>query len=173
LTAYLAVIFVTTTHLQLLKHSPITLPIINIGVNIKWFFTLVPWLYLVIHANMLLILALLTDKINLLEERIHPLDFKVRQDFIRRLHVLIFTQYLSRQHAGFLRLIIDFIIWTTIGFIPLVLLIWAQITFLPAQEQTIIWSQRVCILIDTILVIYFWNSILQKRRRSLLPKNWR
>jgi uncharacterized protein YjbI with pentapeptide repeats len=122
---------------------------------------------------MLLMFALLTDKINLLEERIQPLGFKARQDFIRRLHILIFTQYLSRQHIGFLRLIIDFIIWTTIGFIPLVLLLWAQITFLPAQEQTIVWSQRVCIFIDTTLVIYFWNSILQKRRRSLLPKDWR
>ena len=172
LTGYIVVILASTDDLQLFLYTPIKLPFFNIDVDIREFYKIIPWLYLIIHVNMLMIFAFLTEKINHLETQSQPLTFEQRQGLMKRQHVLIFTQYLSKQNTETLGTIIAMIVWLSVAFIPLLLLLWVQLDFLPAQEEGIIKGQRLAVAVDVYFILYFWNKILQKRRRSQLPVNW-
>ena len=55
---FIAVTIGSTTDLQLLTVSPVKLPIVNVPLPIVGFYALVPWLFLLLHFNLLLQLYL-------------------------------------------------------------------------------------------------------------------
>ncbi len=71
---YIAVTIGSTTDLQLLKVSPVNLPVVNVGLPIVGFYALVPWLFLLFHFNLLLQLYLLSRKLHLVDGAIAALE---------------------------------------------------------------------------------------------------
>src|SRR5262249_14012281 len=61
---YIAVIIGSTTDVQLLKVSPVTLPLLNVQLPIVGFYVFVPWLLLLLYFNLLLHLTLLAQKLH-------------------------------------------------------------------------------------------------------------
>src|SRR2546429_3439839 len=61
---YIAVIIGSTTDVQLLKVSPVTLPLLNVQLPIVGFYVFVPWLLLLFYFNLLLHLTLLAQKLH-------------------------------------------------------------------------------------------------------------
>src|SRR5262244_818364 len=61
---YIAIIIWSTTDVQLLKVSPVTLPLLNVQLPIVGFYIVVPWLLLLIYFNLLLHLTFLADKLH-------------------------------------------------------------------------------------------------------------
>ncbi|HEX5699274.1 MAG TPA: hypothetical protein VFX77_01400, partial [Rubrobacter sp.] len=72
--AYVFVTIASTTHEQLLRVDPVTLPLLDISVPILGFYLVVPWLVLLFHFNLLLQLYLLSRKLFSLEERLADLS---------------------------------------------------------------------------------------------------
>ncbi len=145
--AYIAVTIGSTTDLQLLKDSPVTLPVLNVGLPIVGFYLLVPWLLLLLHFNLLLQLYLLSRKLHLVDGAIATLeDEREREEQRVLLFAFPFSQMLiGRQRGRVVRLLLAAFVWTTMIVLPLALLVWAQIAFLPYHDETITWAQRAAV----------------------------
>src|SRR5262249_15376046 len=81
------------------------------------------------------------------------------QRYLRqRLDVFPILQFLagpSDQRTGFSRSL-RLIAWITLVATPVLILLQAQVTFLPYHQWWIVWLQRVAVLIDLVLIWYFW-----------------
>lgn len=93
---YLAIIFGSTTHEQLLRESPVTLPLLNVGLPLVGFYWVAPALFVLLHLNLLLQLILLAGKLHRLNEAIAQIGGEERQkDERAKLFPFPFTQMLG------------------------------------------------------------------------------
>ncbi len=173
LTGYITVNLLSTDDMQILRYTPLRLPLLGVDIELKGFYALVPWLYVVVLVNMLLVFSLLARKLHHFEALLTPLSYPDRLAFRKRLHVFGLAQVVSGKNKGLLGLMLNATLWITTSLVPVALLLWIQLRFLPAQEQGVIWSQRCAVLIGAALVFYFWHRIMRERRRALMPKNWK
>src|SRR5262247_99933 len=73
---YIAVIIGSTTDVQLLKVSPVTLPLLNVQLPIVGFYVVVPWLLLLLYFSLLLHLTFLVQRLH----RLHAVLVAFRDD---------------------------------------------------------------------------------------------
>ncbi|MFI5011075.1 MAG: pentapeptide repeat-containing protein [Hyphomicrobiales bacterium] len=63
------------------------------------------------------------------------------------------------QRQGFSGFFLRLVSWLTLVGAPMLVLLLAQLTFLPYHSEPIVWWQRIIVLIDGNLIWYFWNRI--------------
>ena len=160
---YIAVIIGSTTDLQLLKISPVNMPVLNIELPILGFYSFIPWIYLVFHFNLLLQFYLLSRKLHALDAAITELPNRSQQDAVRtKLYPLAFTHMLiGQQHRPMIRTFFILIVWVTVILIPLLLFVWTQLRFIPFHSETITWGQRIATTIDITILWLFWPMIVE------------
>ncbi|MCP4654716.1 MAG: pentapeptide repeat-containing protein [bacterium] len=160
---YIAIAIGSTTDEQLLKVSPVKLPLLNVGLPIVGFYALVPWLLLLLHFNLLQQLYLLASKLHPLDAAISTLpDTRERQVRHMRLSASTFSHWLvGRHHGPLMRALLALTVWMTVILLPLVLLVWGQIRFLPYHDVTITWIQRVAGGLDIVVLWIFWPLIVE------------
>ena len=131
--AYLAVIIESTTDVQLLKVSPVTLPLLNAPVPLLGFYVVAPWLLLLIYFNFLLHLTFLAPRLHRLATVVAAFpEARGREEQHLRLFPFPFSALLLGWSAqGRLRLLLALMVVTTVGLVPLLLLLWMQVRFLP------------------------------------------
>src|SRR5262247_1974291 len=107
---YIAVIIGSTTDVQLLKVSPVTLPLLNVQLPIVGFYVFVPWLLLLLYFNLLLHLTFLAQKLHRFNTVLATLtDKAAREDQHARLFPFPFSLMLiSRMAPGRLRWLLGF-----------------------------------------------------------------
>ena len=159
---YIAVTIGSTTDLQLLKVSPVKLPILDVGLPIVGFYALVPWLLVLLHFNLLLLLYLLSRKLHLVDGAILALEpEREREEQRALLFPFPFSQMLiGRQKSWLVSLALNLVTWVTLIILPISLLIWAQVRFLPYHDLPVTWSQRATVILDLALVWAFWPMIV-------------
>jgi hypothetical protein len=159
---YIATIIGSTTDEQLLTISPVTLPILNVQLPILGFYIFVPWLFLLFHFNLLLQVYLLAFKLHPLDTAIEVLpNVTAREEFRIRLFALPISHMLIGRHRyRRMRLLLGLMVYVTMLLFPLILLLWAQIRFLPYHNETITWSHRAVVLLDLVLLWLFWLTIM-------------
>ena len=168
--AYIGIIIGSTTDLQLLKISPVNLPILNTGIPIVEFYTIVPWLLILLHFNLLLQLYLLSTKLQRLGTTLTALPHEEAQLQRARLYPFPFTHMLIEGgHTRVVRVMMTTMVVATVVLFPLVLLLWAQIRFLPYHEPMITWVQRSAVLTDLGLLWIFWPLMFGPDGRA---SNW-
>ena len=155
LMAYLLVAVAGVTHRDLLLDSGVVLPLLQARIDLARFFVLAPAGLALLHLGLLAQLVLLARKtlefhnaLRLLESterRTHPLRLEVDSFF--------FVQALagperSRFVSGFL----NAIGWTTVVVLPLLLLLYLQVAFLPVHDATITLVQQAILLVDVVLL---------------------
>lgn len=157
-----AAIIWSTTDEQLVRGSPLTLPQINIAPRIDAVYRVVPWVILIFHFNLLFLLKILAEKLRRLERAVaHPLTATEQEDFRVRPFPFPFSYMLiGRQRKWVMRLMLALVVWTTTILLPLFLLLWAQIRFLPFHDETITLSHRVAVAIDILLVWIIWPVLV-------------
>ncbi|GJM17492.1 MAG: hypothetical protein DHS20C13_28190 [Thermodesulfobacteriota bacterium] len=158
---YIAMIIWSTTDLMLLKDTPINLPILDVDLSITGFYTFAPFFYLLLHFNLLLQLCLLADKIYRFDDAVINLaDSKVRRYYYTQLFAFAFTHTLSgRQHSKFLALLLILLVWITIIWLPLSILVGLQVGFLAYHSEDILFWQRIAITLDLVILMIFWPII--------------
>ena len=58
-------VIVSSTHQELLfREGDVQMPIVNVGVPVVWFFTVVPWLLVLLHFNLLVQAIFLANKVS-------------------------------------------------------------------------------------------------------------
>jgi uncharacterized protein YjbI with pentapeptide repeats len=141
---YLAIAFGSVTHRDVFLEAHIRLPLLNVDLPLIGFFAVAPTLLVIFHFYVFTLVA--TD----------------RQYIRQRLDVFPILQFLAGprdQRTGLTDFSMQLIAWITLVATPVLILLQAQVTFLPYHSEWIVWLQRVAVLIDLALIWYFWNHL--------------
>jgi hypothetical protein len=174
---YIAVIIGSTTDVQLLKVSPVTLPFLNVQLPIVGFYVVVPWLLLLIYFNLLLHLTFLAQRLHQLNAVLDdfPDDIPLQEQRIRLFPFPFTMMLIGRPRPRRLRMLLGLMAWTTMVLFPLVLLLGAQVRFLPYHDTGITWSHRAAVLVDLLMLVVFWQMMLPSEQplASAPPSHYR
>jgi uncharacterized protein YjbI with pentapeptide repeats len=161
---YLAIAFGSVTHRDLFLETPIKLPLLNVDLPLVGFFAVAPTLLVILHFYVFLQLLGLTTKAkdyNTLLVNEFPVAAD-RQYLRQRLDAFPILQFLAGprdQRTGFRGLSLRLIAWITLVGMPLLILLQGQVTFLPYHRAWIVWLQRIIVLIDLVVIWYFWIQV--------------
>lgn len=173
--AYLVIAVAGVTHKDLLLETPVALPILQVDIPLAQFFQFAPILLVVFHLGIVSQLSLLAretlefDKaIRLLEvsdKRLHPLRLELNNYFFVQ---AIAGPYRSRVMSVFLH----GMSWLTLVTLPVLLLVYIQVVFLPYHDVWITWIHRVAILADIAMLISI-GVFLMRPETSFFEAFWR
>ncbi len=164
--AYVAVTVAATTHEMLLRASNlVTLPLLNAQIPIIGpfgFYSIAPWLIVLLHSDLLLQLSILANELDRFDKEVDKVS-KDHQTLLRqRVANFYYVLYLTGgAPSRFLHLLSAFITWVTAVMLPLALLLWIQIRFLPFHSAMDTWLHRAAVAADVILIAFI-----------LLPRLW-
>jgi uncharacterized protein YjbI with pentapeptide repeats len=164
--AYLGVIVWGTSHEDLLRISPVKLPILDVELPLTAFYNLVPWMVVLLHFNLLMQLELLSCKLWNLDRSIKntPDEQQVRD----RLFIFPFTHLIvGRSNVVLIRWMMSLVVGITVIALPLFMLLAAQIRFLPFHDEAITWSQRLAVWVDAVMLMALWPLIASPRDKAM------
>jgi uncharacterized protein YjbI with pentapeptide repeats len=177
---YLVIAFGSVKHRDLFLETPIKLPLLSVDLPLVGFFVVAPTLLVIFHFYVFLQLLALASKAReydtLLRRTIS--DASDDQYLRQRLDSFLVLQLLvgpTEQRTGFGGFSLRLIAWITLVGIPVLILLQAQVTFLPYHKEWVIWLQRVAVLIDLALIWYFWKRVRSDNESILTPvagKGW-
>jgi uncharacterized protein YjbI with pentapeptide repeats len=172
---YLMIAVAGVTHEALLLETPVQLPILQVNIQLKQFFQFAPVVLVLFHLGILAQLVLLARKtlefdhaIRLLEtsdRRTHPLRLE--------LHNFFFVQAIAGPErsiimSGFLHVMS----WLTIVILPVVLLLYMQLSFLPYHDETTTWINRIALVFDISMLLLI-GVFLMRAEPSFFQAFWR
>jgi len=172
---YLVIAVAGVSHEALLLETPTELPILQVKIQLKQFFQFAPVVLVLFHLGILAQLVLLARKtlefdhaIRLLEtsdKRTHPLRLE--------LHNFFFVQAIAGPQrsvvmSGFLHIMS----WLTIVILPVVLLLYMQVSFLPYHDVTTTWINRIALVFDIALLLLI-GVFLMRPETSFFHAFWR
>jgi uncharacterized protein YjbI with pentapeptide repeats len=163
--AYLGVIVWGTSHEDLLRISPVKLPILDVELPLTTFYSFVPWMVVLLHFNLLMQLELLSCKLWNLDRDLP--DTSAGQQIRDRLFIFPFTHLIvGRSNVWLIRWLLSLIVGITLIALPLFILLAAQIRFLPFHDEAITWSQRLAVWCDAAMLIALWPLIASPQDRA-------
>jgi uncharacterized protein YjbI with pentapeptide repeats len=162
---YLGVIVWGTTHDDLLRISPVKLPILDVDLPLTAFYSFVPWMVVLLHFNLLMQLELLSCKLWNLDRDLP--DTPAGQQVRNRLFIFPFTHLIvGRSEVWLIRWLLSLVVGITVIALPLLMLLAAQIRFLPFHDEAITWSQRLAVWVDAAMLLTLWPLIASPQDRA-------
>jgi uncharacterized protein YjbI with pentapeptide repeats len=161
---YLLIAVFSVTHRDLLYESPIKLPFLNVDLPLIGFFALVPLLFLIVHAYVLLHLVLLASKVDAFHTELEAqiADDDTRAQLRRQLPSNVFVQFLAGPQEvrnGVIGAMLRLIAQISLVAGPLALLLSFQLQFLPYHHNWVTWWHRLAIVADLALLWMLWPSV--------------
>lgn len=172
---YLVIAVAGVTHEALLMETPVELPILQVKIQLKQFFQFAPIVLVLFHLGILAQLVLLARKalefdhaIGFLEvsgKRTHPLRLE--------LHNFFFVQGIAGpQRSALMNGFLNIMSWLTIVILPVVLLLYMQVAFLPYHDVTTTWINRIFLTLDIVGVLLI-GVFLMRAETSFFQAFWR
>lgn len=161
--AYTALTLASITHEHFLTALTIRLPLLDSSLSVVWFFIVAPWIFLLLHFTLLLNIHFLSRRVGALRRALRPPPHPHTQtNFLHRLSPFLLTQRLlgRRDHPRVVWLLLSSIAWLTCILLPILLLLWIQIAFLPYHSGSITTMHRGALLLDILIILYFSPSLL-------------
>ena len=158
---YLAVVVGATTHEELLKGSVVTMPGLGVGLPIMGFYVLVPALFVLMHSSLLLQLGLVAGHV----ERLRTAIQEIPSEEERQLELAlppssIISQFLFGAHRGSsVGMTFAFVI--SLVLLPIGILTFVQVRFLPYHSEWVTGWHRVVILADLLVIWLLWPRIVR------------
>jgi len=170
--AYIGVVIASTTDEQLLRDSPVKLPIIGVEVPLTGFYLFVPWLFVLLHLNLLIHLGLTSRKLKTFLDAIEPLEPQLSRRLQNDVAIFPLAQWMIGHNDRMLHFFLSLIVVILLVFIPPFLLLWMQVRFLAFQGELISWLQAVAVITDAVMIflLLLWFSIYIQtllRRRGI------
>lgn len=170
--AYLFVAVASVTHADLLADSGIKLPLLQIEIPLASFFLVTPLLLILTHFGVLLHHAILKRKTTSFSEALFaeeygaPRSHQVRQE--------ISSYFFAQNEAGpqrsaVLAALLSVMTFVTLNLLPLLLLLYFQITFLPVHSSSATWIHRGYVALDVVVLLLIGLSSVSSLRRDGLP----
>jgi len=167
--AYLLVTVGGTTHKQLLLDQPMELPLLGVHLPLKAFFQIVPVLFVLVHAYVLVQLYLLSRTLHFLKASIED-NIKIRSDRERlrtRIDSFVVTQLILVTSRSWLtQIFLRVTAWLTLLIAPILLLLLIfQVQFLAYHDVSTTWVHRVAVIADLLLVWLLWPAVIHPSGR--------
>jgi uncharacterized protein YjbI with pentapeptide repeats len=172
---YLAIAFGAVTHRDLFLETPIRLPVLNVDLPLVGFFVVAPTLLVIFHFYVFLQLFALANKARdydlLLRELV---SVEADRQYVRqRLDPFLVLQFLAGprdQRTGSTGVWLRLIAWITLVAAPVVILLQAQVTFLPYHNSWVVWWHRGSVIFMLIVVWYYWIQIRRGDRPLVMGR---
>lgn len=169
---YVGVTIASTTDEMLVKGSLVKLPLLNTEIPISgWFgfYSIAPWLLVILHLDLLLQLSMLGTKLSNFNAEVAPLSEEERQRYRDRMPNQYYVQFLAGEaQSRFLHLLSGLVICGSMILLPLLLLCWIQLRFLALHDVAVTWSHRLAVIADVLVILAFlWRPISARDRRRM------
>jgi uncharacterized protein YjbI with pentapeptide repeats len=173
--AYLMVAVAGVTHKDLLLETPVNLPILQVSIQLTQFFQFAPVLLVLFHLGVISQLVLLARKTLEFDHAVQALELTARRTHPLRLelHNFFFVQAIAGPHrSAIMSAFLHGMSWLTLVILPVVLLLYIQIKFLPYHDVAITWTHRVALLVD-IGILVLIGVFLMRAETSFFSAFWR
>ena len=172
---YLMIAVAGVTHEALLLDTPVQLPILQVNIQLKQFFQFAPIVLVLFHLGILAQLVLLARKTLEFDHAIRYLETSDRRTHPLRLelHNFFFVQAIAGpQRSAVMSGFLNIMSWLTIVILPVVLLLYMQVAFLPYHDVTTTWINRIFLTLD-IAGILLIGVFLMRAETSFFQAFWR
>jgi uncharacterized protein YjbI with pentapeptide repeats len=164
LMSYLLITVAGITHKDLLLNADIPLPILQVKINLRHFFLFAPMLLVLVHMGLIGQLVLLARKtlefaaaVRMLEttdQRTHPLRLELDNFF--------FVQSLAGpERSPVVGFFLNAMSWLTLVLMPVALIAYVQVVFLPYHDPAITWVHRLALIGDIAFMMLVGVFLLQ------------
>lgn len=153
--AYLIVTIAGTTHKDLLLNNPVTLPFLQVDIPLFSFFIYGPLVVLVLHLGLLIQHAMLAFKLFRVTELLQDGGWHRPGPDPRRskLHAYIFSQLIAGPDRGsMMGFLMRVMTWFSLVAMPVFVLIFFQVAFLPFHDEVATYWHRIAVLLDVIIL---------------------
>lgn len=155
LIAYLLITLAGVTHVDLLLNSPVTLPIVSVEIPLFSFFLTAPFLFLLVHLGLLVQHAMLAHKYQHFSAATADSEGgRTGEHPDRKLvHYYVFSQMLAGPRPPWpLHLLMRLMVFVTFSLLPILVLLYFQVKFLPSHDVATTHAHRIAILLDLALL---------------------
>ena len=155
LLTYLLVTLAGVTDKDLLLNSPVTLPIANVSIPLFSFFLAAPFLLVLVHLSLLLQHVMLAHQYWHFSAAVAAGEDGPARDHPDRhlVHNYVFSQLLAGANPPLLlHMLMRLMVFVTLSLLPVLVLLYFQIKFLPSHNVAITHAHRFAILLDLTLL---------------------
>ena len=181
LNVYLLVTIAGVTHVDLLLNSTVTLPIANVKIPLFSFFSVAPVLLLLVHLGFLVQHAMLAHKYDHFSKAVADWERVNKRVHPSRRYVdgYVFSQMTAGpKPPKLLGALMRLMVFVTFSLLPILVLLYFQIKFLPYHEVGVTHLHRLAIFVDLVLLLsvrpYITISYLRPKGSKLQfgSKDW-
>jgi uncharacterized protein YjbI with pentapeptide repeats len=175
---YAATLFILTSgtnHEALLRRTPVKLPLFDVdsGIPLLLFYVIAPLLLVLFHLNLLMKLQDLRVRVHDLIVPLNYVDDDNAQFERNRLRRRLMAFDYATLNAGLVtdrreRILLRVVTDTTVFIMPVLLLLFVQLQFLPYHDWRISWLHRAFVVTDLALIAYI-QLWLGTNRTGLAP----
>ena len=167
---YILVSVSSTDQELLFRAGDVQMPIINARVSVVLFFTVVPWILLILHFNLLIQAMFLSRKISQyvseLDRHVLVLSVHERTVALGLLFPLPLAHTLADADRRWsTRILLGAMVFLSVAVLPPCILIYTLMQFLPYQEEVYVWLHRSAVVADIGLLWWLWPRIVMPDRR--------
>lgn len=165
--SYLALVLAGITHSHLLLNADVRLPLLQLDIGLTRFFAGVAFVLLAAHVALLGQLALLARKTfefdsaaRLLEgtdQRSHPLRLELDNFFLAQVLA-------GPEHSRAVSAYLNSVAWLTVAILPILLLLYLQVAFLPFHDAHLTLLHRAALIADLSVLALFGVLLLSPEK---------
>lgn len=155
LMTYLTIAVAGVTHADLLLETPVSLPILQVSIQLTQFFQFAPVILVLLHVGLVSQLALLARKTLEFNHALSLLEASDRRNHPLRLEVdnFFFVQAIAGpERSTVMSAFLHAMSWLTLVLLPVVLLLYIQVMFLPYHDLTTTWAHRILLVADIVML---------------------
>ena len=147
---------------QLLKQTPLKLPILSVDIPLVAYFAVLPLVVLLVHLELLVQFALLSNKINKLASGLNHVGAEAPA-FRLRLENFMLSHLLAGRHQSILHILLFLLIYAALVLLPQFTLLMIQAQFLAYHSEAMMWWHRLLMLADAGILLYFWPNLFHSQ----------
>jgi uncharacterized protein YjbI with pentapeptide repeats len=154
--AYLMIAVAGVSHKDLLLETPVNLPVLQVRIEQAQFFQFAPVILVLFHLGVVSQHVLLARKTLEFDNAVRSLEVSERRTHPLRLelHNFFFVQAIAGPHRSVvMSAFLHSMSWLTLVILPVVLILYIQIKFLPYHDESITWAHRAALVVDILMLV--------------------
>ena len=173
--AYMTVAVAGVTHKALLLETAVSLPLLQVQIPITQFFEFAPIILGLFHLGVVSQLVLLARKTLEFDQAIRLLESTDRRTHPLRLELdnFFFVQAIAGPHRSLvMSAFLHAMSWLTLVILPVLLILYVQVVFLPYHDVGITWTHRITLLADIVMLVLI-GVFLMRSEANFFTAFWR
>ena len=173
--AYFTIAVAGVGHRDLLLETPVSLPIMQVQIQQSLFFQFAPVILVLFHIGVVAQLVLLARKTLEFDYAVRSLEMTDRRNHPLRLelHNFFFVQAVAGPHRSLvMSAFLHGMSWLTLVVLPVVILLFIQLSYLPFHDVEVTWTHRICLVLDIVMLVLI-GVFLLRIEASFFSAFWR